>query len=357
MQRAFILFLFFFLSMSSYPQDQVRRYVNSKEDFYIHTANHVDNVNMLTEEAFARIKKDLKKYRSAFGIPSHATLDDDLQKLLMDYMALHDEAKLNTNKVFYFENGRKKAVINDLYTEYGKLAAEEVVNVVNSVDKKVGLGFYAARGISETDWRRAFLEKIEKFTDGIERGSNPVTSEEMGRVAYSESGRYLYQLEQGTKEKKPASERAALKAKAKLAIELEEVHMAKAQTYVRARERFIRLNLKMKMAGILPEYLDDFASFELIKSFEKKHGKILDPWSPALDQQLKDFFFKSNEGREILASRIHPTFKREALSMIENGEKGRFSLYRIEQVGGAYGMKDCKNLYRTIGKKLQYKVQ
>lgn len=332
-----------------------REYVNSIEEFYVHTENHVNNVNLLASMAYEKIRQNPEKFRKMFGIPEGIPLDKELKKEILKFMSRHDEAKLNTNRKFLDKHKVSRPVITYLYEDYGVYTRvhEEVkptegqanrpkptenpfkVLLVNRVDDHVAIEQFKSMGIDQNHWKRKFFLDLEKFVDFIERGSNPVTHEEMGRVAYTESGSLKFKADKAKKEGAPDHVVNQMKDKAALAFELEVEYPVKALKYEDALSRYHKLLARIQIAGINPDHLDQFAVFELIKGYERKYGKILNPSDPNLSRRFERFFYHTPTGLKILESRVRPEMAEKYTLVLERKlkeEKARNPSSAIQHV-------------------------
>lgn len=320
-----------------------RKFVHTSEDFYIHTQNHVRNVNRLAEEVFEMIQREPEKYKAAFGIPQDVKVDAKLKKLLLGYIRVHDEAKLNTNAEFLKAHGVPRPVILELYSQYGGRADPKYVDLVNRVDDEVGDAYRKKHKIVAGSWQDNLLRNVEKFTDSLERGANPVTVEEMGRATYTESGSLKFKLEKLTKEGGNPEEIKQLQTKADLAADLEKRYPQMATTYAEAKHRFKTLSDNLKKAGLFTDYLDEFAQFEIIEEYEKKFGKISNIDDPTLINKFRSYLFETADGEKVLASRIRPQVRHEALSFMKASPTNG-----IKTAAGILNLMNCQNYFQNL---------
>jgi hypothetical protein len=354
---SFILFICFGMAAQSQSH-----FLNSPEDFYIHTRNHVNNVQTLTGEAFTLLKKHPDKWRSLFHIPEGVKVDKKLKLLLSDFMAVHDDGKLITNQEFLNKQGLEKPLILELNEKKGKTvtanytaSTDPTIVKLNRVDGNVAEEFFQSRNISKDDWRRKFLFAMEKMVDPVERSENAVTPEEMGRASYKESGRPLFKIENdrpsrpvklskmysalkdagvvstssetvlenvpgsGAKRKLSPSEIRVLERQSEFAQILEKRYHEVATHFDVAKDKYQKLVPLLKEAGAYRIALDQFAEFELIAAYEKKHGKISDLTDKNLVKKFNEFFFHSPEGEKVLLSRIPASERSELAKKLNYG--------------------------------------
>lgn len=340
--KSLVLPLAFVTSMAL--SETERKFVQDPEDFYIHTTTHVDNVKVLANETFEKIKSNPEKYREAFNIPKNVKIDENLRRLLLEYIDIHDEGKLNTNPEFLATHGVDKPVIIDLYSQYGRKAETKYVDLVNRVDHNVGKNFFQIQGIPDDSWKKEFVEGVEKFTDSLERGANPVTKEEMGRETYTESDSLKYKIERLKTEGKDSSEIRKLEAKAELATDLEQRYPKIATPYSEARKRFKTLTGHLKKAGLFAEYLDQFSQFEIIKAYQKKYGKIPDVNDPALIGKFRHFLLNTKDGEKVLSSRVRPEVKHEAMTYMKKAPTND-----IKSSIGILNLMHCEKYFQNLG--------
>ena len=74
------------------------KYVKDLDDFYIHTKNHIRNVNILASELLSKIEID-KSLREYYSIPADYDFDN-LRSIVMGAVSLHDSAKITIKKDF-----------------------------------------------------------------------------------------------------------------------------------------------------------------------------------------------------------------------------------------------------------------
>ena len=188
-----IVMLLFFIT-SVYSSLSLGKHVESLEDFYLHTQNHVENVTKLSLKLVSTIRAN-PTYRSyikrEFGID--LSKNENFEKFIFLTKKMgqhHDLAKLDfSQKKVKLQNG-ESPLIYSIYKSYGKKLDEETINRLNQLDKSVMADFYKQYNLKENEIK--FLQLIEEIADKTERFKNPVTTEEMGRkvisaVAYSQN--------------------------------------------------------------------------------------------------------------------------------------------------------------------------
>lgn len=318
-----VLIIFSAMILSFGVMAETRTYVNSLEDFYMHMKNHVENVGRISDRVFEEIKKDPVKWRKTFGIPDNVPIDEKLRKQIKGFIELHDESKLNTSSDFLKKLKRKNGIINDLYTIYAKTFKDmsekekSVVNGLNGVDADVRAAYIKANNLP--DWVVNVMDEVEKISDGVERGMNPVTSEEMAKKVWKESEAASNKLAQALKEGSDASEIVRLKDRLEMIQKMEKSYFADTVHFNAYRERIQKIQLNLRESGIFTEYLDEFASYRLIDDYEKTLGHIADPNDPQLIKKFKTYFFQNKNGIAIIKSSIAPSTRNEANIMLELG--------------------------------------
>lgn len=157
-------------------------FINSLDDFYIHTKNHIDNVNLLAEQLMEMVRRSpmLKKY---YNIPEDADFDE-VKKVVLDGIKLHDQAKINLNEDFLKKYNLEKPMYKQLYARYGKGRSEKewaitkpIIDKLNKIDEEI-MDNYASQ---YEDWLKELILGVESISDKVERGQNPITPEEMGQ--------------------------------------------------------------------------------------------------------------------------------------------------------------------------------
>lgn len=157
-------------------------YVNSLDDFYIHTKNHINNVVNLAEKLLDMVNqsKMLKKY---YNIPEGEDFNK-IKEIVLNGIRMHDQAKININKDFLEKHGLIKPLYEELYSRYGKGRSEEewkitkpIIDKLNAIDEEI-VNNYAEQF---EPWLENLIKGIESISDKVERGQNPITPEEMGQ--------------------------------------------------------------------------------------------------------------------------------------------------------------------------------
>ncbi|MBY0414415.1 MAG: hypothetical protein K2Q18_09625, partial [Bdellovibrionales bacterium] len=320
MVRKFLLFLFIILfSFSSIAAET--KYVSSLEEFYMHMKNHVDNVGVMADRLFLEIKRDPKKWKDALGIPQSVVIDEKLKLQIKEFISLHDASKLNTSKEFLAKIKRETGLINDLYTVYGKpfkdMTEQEkrIVDALNVVDKAERDTFI--KKLNLPDWGVKLIDEVEKISDGVERGMNPVTSEEMAKVVWKESEAAQNKLNAAVKTGQSAEEIKRLKGRLELILKMEEEYKVHATKFTDYKNVMGQIQKKLRESGIITEYLDEFASYRLIDDYQKFTGKKINPNDPNLIKNLKSYFFQNKNGVAIVSSSFNKATKNQAQIMLE----------------------------------------
>jgi hypothetical protein len=321
MFRKVLIFTALIFSISALAE--TRAYVNTVEDFYMHMKNHVENVGRIADKVLEEMEKDPAKWRKTFGIPANVPIDDKLKKQVRAFIALHDESKLNTTQSFLKKLNRKNGIINDLFSIYGKTFAsmsdeeKNIVNGLNGVDAEVRAKFIKDNGLP--DWVVRVMDEVEKIADGVERGMNPVTAEEMAKKVWKESEAANNKLAQALKEGSDANEIARLRDRLEMIKKMETSYPKDTVHFNAYRDRMRKLQFSLRESGIFSEYLDEFASYRLIDDIENSLGQKLDPSDSQLVKKLKAHFFQNKKGLAILKSSIPPSTRNEANIMLELG--------------------------------------
>ncbi|NUM89808.1 MAG: hypothetical protein HUU37_11435 [Bdellovibrionales bacterium] len=123
----------------------------------------------------------------------------DVDPALLDqFLALHDQAKVNLSDPFIRQYGinRRNAPLLALSQIYGKqienltneerMLAERVRDEVNRVDRAVAMNFFRQQGMLTSagepgDMALKFL-RVEKIADSVDRAMSPVSAEEFHKV-------------------------------------------------------------------------------------------------------------------------------------------------------------------------------
>lgn len=323
MLQRFILFILL-TSLSFNLIGAEREYVNSLDDFYLHMHNHVSNVEIMADRLFEEMKRNPAKWRKYFKIPADVPIDNKLKKIITGFITLHDASKLNTDKAFLKKINRKNGLINDLYTVYGKPFKDmtdkekSIVDALNIVDKAERDAYIKKHNLPE--WAINMIDDVEKISDGVERGMNPVTSEEMSKKVLKESELAQSKIEKAIKDNLPEEEIKHLKEKLELILQMEDeypVHSVKFKAY---RARMHTINQAMRESGILSEYLDEFSTYRFIEEYENFTGKKIDVSDPNLVKNFKSYFFKNIQAMKSLKSSFRPDQQNAASIMFELGQ-------------------------------------
>lgn len=150
-----------------------RRYVNSSNDFKIHTESHIARVK--------RLGMELRRARPE-------ELGDVPETMIEEFLGLHDQAKINPG----LAPGRARPYLLELYDVYGKKlnpdelkGTRRIIDAINDIDQRVAMDFFKKNGLLDSTGKpgpiaRKLLE-IEKAADLADRGMSPVATEEFGR--------------------------------------------------------------------------------------------------------------------------------------------------------------------------------
>lgn len=280
------------------------KFVNSVDDFYMHMFNHVQNVGKIADEIFFEIQKNPDQWKSVFHIPRDAPIDDELKSLLKNFIQSHDASKINTDPDFLSKINRKKLIIYELYTVYGKnfkdLSQDEqkIIQALNSIDKEVHDEFILKNHLS--NWKVKFFDEIEKLADGIERGSNPVTAEEMAKKPWMESEAVRKKLNLETNPEHTTDEITRLRKKLDFTLILEERYADIALPYTVYKEHIYFLEKILQEANIQPENLRPFSLNHLLNELEREEGQIKNIDDSKLIVKINNFFFASERGQLVL---------------------------------------------------------
>lgn len=279
-------------------------YVNSVDDFYMHMFNHVRNVEKIADEIFSEIQKNPDRWASIFHIPKDAPIDGELKYLMKKFVQNHDASKINTDHDFLLKINRKKLIIYELYSVYGKnikdLSQEDqkIIQVLNSIDKEVHDEFVLKNDLPV--WKIKFLDEVEKLADGIERGSNPVTAEEMAKKPWMESEAIIKNINQKINLDSDQNEITRLRKKLDLTLILEERYSDITLHYTDYKEHVYFLKKILQEANIQTENLPPFFLNHLLNEFEKAKGEIKNIDDPKLTMKINNFFFADARGQLIL---------------------------------------------------------
>jgi hypothetical protein len=323
-------FFFLFISVLIFSLGlEAKEFVNSLEDFYLHMKNHVGNVQILADGIMDQIAANPAKWKPIFGIPADVPIDDKLKKIVKGFIEIHDISKLNTDREFLNKINKAKGYINDLYTIYGKSQSnltpkeKEIIDGINAVDAKERSLYIAKNKL--TPWQVNLMDAVEKMSDGVERGMNPVTGEEMAKIPWKESEGVGKRLSASRDPK----EIEVLKGKLEMTKKLEAFYDSDTHRYVIYKDRMQKLQEAMRRSGILSEYLDQFAPYQMIGDAEKVLGEKLLPNDPNIVKKFKNYFFNTSQGQARLQRAISPSFKNEANIMMELGK------YEVDPVHNA----------------------
>jgi hypothetical protein len=239
-------------------------YVNSEEDFYLHMKNHVNNVQRMGAQIIAILEERPISIKYFSNMKSSFALNSRIKILAKKFLQVHDASKINIDPAFLEENHIAVPGVKRLYPLYGKSfgkmteAERAIINEqINGVDSVVRNKFIVENYVTPEEMN--FLDQLEKYADLTERGSNPVTSEEIGKKAYLAS-RFL---EENISKNKSLTELIQLKNKIKFSKKLELLYPKVAMPYEKYHKNFARFKAILSKAGITPESMRDFSEIEM----------------------------------------------------------------------------------------------
>lgn len=279
-------------------------FVNSVDDFYMHMFNHVKNVENIADEIFSEIQKNPDQLKSVFHIPKEASADSELKSLMKKFVQKHDASKINTDSDFLSKINRKKLIIYELYSLYGKnfkdlsLEDQKIIQELNLIDKGVHDKFMSENNVS--DWKIKFLDEVEKLADGIERGSNPVTAEEMSKKPWMESEGITKKIDQILNSDPTTDEITRLRKKLDLTLTLEKRYKDIALPYKDYQKQIHLLEKTFQRANIQTENLKPFSLNILLDEFKKVEGDMLNIDDPKWVIKFNEFFFINSQGKLLL---------------------------------------------------------
>lgn len=320
-QKVLLYLLISVFSLSTYAGE---RYVNSLEDFYMHMRNHVANVEVMADRLFIEMEKNPEKWKAYFGIPENASFDNKLKAQIKEFISLHDISKLNTSKEFLEKIKRQNGIINDLYTVYGKPfkdmteSEKKIVDSLNIVDKAERDAFIKKHNLPP--WAVKVIDEFEKISDGVERGMNPVTSEEMAKVVWKESEGAEKKLAEAIKAGESKEVIKHLQERLELIKKMEQEYVTHAGKFTDYKNKMQKLHAILRESGVIGEYLDQFATYQLLEDYEKASGKKLNPSDPKLVEKLKKYFFQNKRGMASLKSTFNKGSINQAQIMFELGQ-------------------------------------
>lgn len=297
-------------------------FVNSEEDFFVHMKNHVQNVRVLADSLLDLAEKD-PEIRSTLGLAPGETVTPELRKLTQEFLAIHDASKINTSKEFLQKYGANEPMIKELYGIYGKSFGQMtevekniIQNVINGTDTQERNLFIQSK--RPTPKQMSFIDQIEKLTDGVERGSNPVTSEEMAKKVLTMTEMQEKELAKAT----TAQEIAHIKSKMKISKVLEQHYPKVTTSYLDYKDKAIKFKDILKKAGIATDYLDKYSLYQMMSDYEDVKGKAILTSNDLkfLENDYKKFLFE-NEGQfKKVQSMVKSASTIEGLMMLDFGK-------------------------------------
>lgn len=158
-------------------------YCKTQEDFLTHTEHHIENVIDISLDIVEHVfeDEDLKKY---FDVPDISLAEFKL--FIFKGMKLHDQAKICTEDEFLEKHDLDQPLYHMLYKHYGRgfnPDLKKIIDKLNEIDESI-IDDYLSKF---SDQMKEVFKKIEKLADCIERGTNSVTAEEMGKDPMSAS--------------------------------------------------------------------------------------------------------------------------------------------------------------------------
>lgn len=147
------------------------------ESFYEHTNKHVENVCEIFDFLIDSISKN-QNFMNDFGIKSLDELEK-FRNIGKEVIKFHDTTKLTTNSDFLKKHSLDKPFIENLYEHTGKSMPTELIYKLNSIDKKEVDNLLKKSKFSEKQIK--LFTWLEKTSDAIERGQNPISKIEFGR--------------------------------------------------------------------------------------------------------------------------------------------------------------------------------
>lgn len=162
-------------------------YIKSETDFLEHTRNHIKEVTRISQNVL-EIIFDNNNFKEYYNIPSGITIEDILKNVI-DIVSLHDKSKVSDDIRFLEKYGLEKPIYKKLYKFYGlgmNGELKSLINQLNVIDTSI-----IEEAISNyPNWMQKLILDIEKISDYIERGQNPITVEEMNTVKKISASEY-----------------------------------------------------------------------------------------------------------------------------------------------------------------------
>lgn len=160
-----------------------RDYINSISDLEDHYRTHIRRVGILALSTYDE---------------NRATFPDITRQDVIDFMKLHDQAKINDTpefrRTFWIdpEPLTRPSMLERLYSIYGlgyrpaseadRARIDAIKMSLNGADRNVAVAFFKERGMlqpdGQPDARARALLRLERIADVVDRGSDPVAREE-----------------------------------------------------------------------------------------------------------------------------------------------------------------------------------
>lgn len=287
-------------------------FVNSEEDFFIHMKNHVQNVRILTDSLLELAEKD-PEMRTTLGLKPGQLLTPELKQLTKEFLGVHDASKINTSKEFLERYASREPLIKELYSIYGKTFAQMtekeksiIQTVINGTDAKERERFLQRKNL--TNEQTLFMDQVEKLADGVERGSNPVTSEEMAKKVLT----MTEMQEKDLARAKTPEEIATIKKKIVLSKKLEELYPKVTTPFNDFKLRASMFKSALEKAGIMPEYLDKYSLYQIMSDYEDLKGTA----TPKAED-LKKYFFENSDQLKKVQLMVKSTSVIEGMMMLD----------------------------------------
>lgn len=311
-----LFYLFFVYSLHA------ATFVNSEEDFFIHMKNHVQNVRVLADSLLDLAEKD-PEVRSSLGLAPGEKVTPELRKLTQEFLGVHDASKINTSKEFLQRYHAQEPLIKELYAIYGKTFAQMteeeksiIQNLINGTDAKERDRFIQSK--KPTAQQMKFMDQVEKLADGVERGSNPVTNEEMAKKVLT-----MTEMQEKDLAKAATPEEVAqIKKKIKISKTLEELYPKVTTGYFEYRDKVAKFKDILKNAGVMTDYLDKYSLYQMIGDYEDARGKAFLKSNDlkALENDYKKFLFENDDQLRKVQNMVKSTSTIEGLMMLDFGK-------------------------------------
>jgi hypothetical protein len=242
--------------------------------------NHVHNVQILGNVTIDLFEQNPQIRNDFSGLPKHFILTKRIKELARNFLLIHDASKINTELKFLQNNHITEPGIKKLYQMYGKPMAQMsegekqvIAKQINGVDSAVRSNFILSNHVTAEEMN--FLDQLEKIADYTERGSNPVTSEEIGKSALHASDYLAKDLTQTTSLAKVAQ----IVHKVDLAKHLELIYPKVAIPYAQYRSDVLSFKSILTELGFEPQKFRDFSVIDLFDHYvgSIKHQSKLTP--------------------------------------------------------------------------------